>query len=40
MKGDLVVPMEALPENLRDSMGGAWRHKQKNIKVLEEQKKK
>jgi len=40
VKGDLVVPLDALPENLRNSMGGAWRHKQKNQKVLEEQQKK
>jgi hypothetical protein len=35
--GDLVVPMEALPDKLRDSMGGAWRQKLKNQKILEEQ---
>jgi len=38
--GDLVVPMESLPDNLRESMGGAWRHKQKNRKILDEQSKK
>ena len=37
---DLVVPMESLPPNLKESMGGAWRHKQKNQKILEEQSKK
>jgi hypothetical protein len=38
--GDLVVPMEVLPDNLKDSMGGAWRLKQKNQKILDEQSKK
>ncbi len=37
VEGDLVVPLEAMPDKLRDSMGGAWRHKQKNQKILEEQ---
>jgi ribonuclease Z len=40
VKGDLVVPMESLPENLKESMGGAWRLKQKNQKILGEQGKK
>ena len=40
VKGDLVVPLDALPDNLRNSMGGAWRHKQKNQKILDEQGKK
>ncbi len=35
---DLVVPLDQLPENLKDSMGAAWRLKVKNNKVLEEQK--
>jgi len=39
VKSDLVVPIEALPENLQESMGGAWRHKQKNLKAIEEQEK-
>lgn len=26
--GDLVVPLEALPDNLKDSMGDAWRLRQ------------
>lgn len=30
VEGDLVVPMESLPDNLKESMGGAWRQKQKN----------
>ncbi|WP_282154342.1 guanitoxin biosynthesis MBL fold metallo-hydrolase GntH [Ruegeria atlantica] len=34
---DLVVPLEALPENLKESMGAAWRHREANRKVLEEQ---
>jgi len=35
---DLVVPVDSLPENLKDSMGAHWRYKQKNMKLLEEQK--
>jgi ribonuclease Z len=34
---DLVVPVEALPENLRDSMGAEWRAQQKNQAILKEQ---
>ena len=34
---DLVVPVETLPESLKSSMGAAWRQKQKNQKILEEQ---
>jgi ribonuclease Z len=37
VEGDLVVPIESLPPNLLDSTGGAWRHKQKNLKLIEEQ---
>ncbi len=37
VEGDLVVPMEAMPDKLRESMGGAWEHKQKNQKIIEEQ---
>ncbi len=40
VEGDLVVPMEAMPDNLRESMGGAWRLKLKNQKILDEQSKK
>jgi len=29
-----------LPESLRESMGAAWRQKQKNQKILDEQNKK
>ncbi len=35
---DLVVPLEALPESLKESMGAAWRLKLKNQKLIEEQK--
>ena len=38
VKGDLVVPLDNLPENLKDSMGAAWRLRVKNNKVLDEQK--
>ena len=34
---DLVVPLESLPDNLKDSMGAAWRLREKNNKVLEAQ---
>jgi hypothetical protein len=37
VEGDLVVPMEAMPDKLRDSMGGAWRQKLKNQEILEGQ---
>ena len=40
VSGDLVVPIELLPENLRASMGAQWRLKQKNQKILDEQNKK
>jgi hypothetical protein len=36
VEGDLVVPMEAMPEKLKDSMGAAWRQKLKNQKIIEE----
>jgi ribonuclease BN (tRNA processing enzyme) len=35
----LVAPMEALPDNLRESMGGHWELTQKNRKALEERSK-
>jgi ribonuclease Z len=35
--GDIVVPIDLMPEKLKDSMGGAWREKVKNQKILEEQ---
>ena len=37
VEGDLVIPLEALPETLRQSMGAEWRLRNKNRKVLEEQ---
>jgi len=37
VENDLVVPLEALPDNLKDSMGEAWRQKQKNLKILKGQ---
>lgn len=40
VEGDLVVPVDSLPENLKDSMGSAWRLKLKNQKILDEQSKK
>jgi len=39
VEGDLVVPLEMAPDDLIDGMGEEWRLKQKNRKVLEEQKK-
>ncbi len=39
VKGDLVAPIDSLPANLRDSMGGQWRLKNKNQKILDEQAK-
>ncbi len=39
-EGDLVVPLDAMPDNLKKSMGDAWRQKQKNQKILDEQSKK
>jgi len=38
VEGDLVVPLDGLPESLRQSMGAAWRLRIKNLKALEEQK--
>ena len=35
--GDLVVPVEMLPENLKKSMSDRWRQKVENTKALEEQ---
>jgi len=39
VEGDLVVPVEALPESLKESMGEEWRLREKNRKALEEQEK-
>jgi ribonuclease BN (tRNA processing enzyme) len=40
VEGDLVVPLDQLPANLKNSMGQEWEHKKKNQKILEEEKKK
>ncbi len=40
VKSTLVVPLDSLPENLRESMGGEWNLKQKNQKILDEQNQK
>jgi ribonuclease Z len=37
--GDLVVPVEMLPESLKNSMGDRWRQKVRNNKILDEQAK-
>ena len=37
VEGDLVVPVEQLPENLKQSMGDRWRQKVRNNEILEEQ---
>ena len=37
VEGDLVVPLEALPENLRQSMGDRWRNTKKNQEAIAEQ---
>jgi hypothetical protein len=37
--GDLVVPVEAMPENLKNSMSDRWRNAKANQKVLEGQEK-
>ena len=37
VEGDLVVPVEQLPENLLNSMGDRWRQKVRNNEVLEQQ---
>ena len=31
VKSDLVVPLDILPENLKNGMGAEWRLKQKNL---------
>lgn len=38
--GDLVIPLELLPENLKASMGQQWRLKQKNLEILNQAEKK
>jgi ribonuclease Z len=37
VEGDLVIPVEKLPEALNKSMGQAWREREANQKVLEQQ---
>ena len=39
VEGDLVVPVEVLPEKLKESMGDRWEHKVKNNEMLEQQEK-
>ena len=39
VEGDLVVPLDALPENLRQNMGHSWRQREANQEVLREQAK-
>lgn len=34
--GDIVIPIDLMPEKLKASMGAAWRQKLKNQKILEE----
>lgn len=36
VKSELVVPLDSMPDNLKSSMGQAWRLKVKNQKILEE----
>ena len=35
--GDLVVPLDQVPEALKQSMGDRWRQKVRNQKILDEQ---
>jgi ribonuclease BN (tRNA processing enzyme) len=39
VEGDLVVPLEAAPDDLVDGMGESWRLREANRKALEEQNK-
>jgi len=34
-----VVPIDSLPESLKESMGAEWRLREKNRRVLEQQEK-
>jgi hypothetical protein len=36
VEGDLVIPIETLPDSLRQSMGAEWRLREKNKKSKEE----
>ena len=35
--GDLVAPIDSMPENLKQSMSDRWRQKVRNQKILDEQ---
>jgi hypothetical protein len=35
VEGDLVIPLEAAPENMKQSMGAEWRLREKNRKARE-----
>ncbi len=37
VEGDVVIPVEDMPEKLRESMGADWKLRTKNRKLLEEQ---
>jgi ribonuclease BN (tRNA processing enzyme) len=37
VEGDLVVPLEHVPDSLKQSMGDRWRQRVRNQKILEEQ---
>jgi hypothetical protein len=39
VEGDLVVPIDSLPDSLNESMGAASRLRLKNQQILEEQSK-
>ena len=38
VEGDLVVPVEALPATLRESMGAVWRQREANRRALEQRR--
>ena len=38
VEGDLVVPLEAMPEDMLEGMGESWRLKKKYQKFLEDKK--
>jgi ribonuclease BN (tRNA processing enzyme) len=39
VEGDLVVPLDQAPDDLKEGMGEAWKVREQNRKVLDEQKK-
>ena len=39
VEGDLVVPLDQAPDDLKEGMGEAWKLREENRKILEEQKK-